>query len=148
MGARLTPTEVAARLEEAFATLRLVPDDDLRHLARQKPRATWPGYVRTVQEAYGYNGDPQRRYGPKERESWDRKPDATPEQIGRMNEALSWLVWLSERDRKIVAGKALGVSFRWLRKELAADHHNQIKLWYLGALCYVAGRLDGGNLEN
>ena len=136
----MTPNEVAIRFEEAFTVLRLIPDSDLRYLARQEPQAAWPQYVRNVAEAGGYLGDPWGLYSPEQRSKWGVMERASPEQIGRMNETLGWLAWLTDRERKIVVGKAIGMSFRKLRR-VVGHSHEQIRKWYIVALCLVANRL-------
>lgn len=62
--------------------------------------------------------------------------------IGRMEEALNWLIWLEPRDRKIVWLRASGV--RWknvcgtVGLARAACHEH-----WLYALCLIAIRLSG-----
>ncbi|MBF0286010.1 MAG: helix-turn-helix domain-containing protein [Magnetococcales bacterium] len=72
---------VASRLEEAAATLRLLPGDSPRGYV-----SFWPDVVHAKKDAYGCNDPDPPRLLP------------SPAEITRMDEALEWLQWL-ERDQ-------------------------------------------------
>jgi hypothetical protein len=71
-----------------------------------------------------------------------RRPPPAPDAISRMEETLSWLVWLEPMDRKIVWRRANGE--RWkavcglvgLTRSAAHQH-------WMFALCVIALRLNG-----
>lgn len=70
---------IAARLREAWDTLRRLPSQDVPTL-----RSTWPQAVQDVADAYGYT-PPTARLSP-----------ASPRAIDRMNETFTWFKFLED----------------------------------------------------
>ena len=56
--------------------------------------------VHRVEDAYGWTAERLRPARP------------TPAQITRMDEAIGWLLWLAEDERKVVWARATGMSWR------------------------------------
>lgn len=91
---------VKGRLEEAAETLRAMALS-----GRDRPTrlgARWPDVVRQSCEAYGYG------------EVQVRPPAPAPASISRADEAVTWLLWLSDAERKISWARASGVTWRRL----------------------------------
>ncbi|HXV24173.1 MAG TPA: DUF6362 family protein [Alphaproteobacteria bacterium] len=96
--------EAAPDLENTKARL-IEAADALRRLNMLgiKPgglRAQWPDVVHRAEEAYGWTAERMR------------PPRPSPAQITRMDEALGWLLWLDDDQRKIVWARCMGLSWR------------------------------------
>lgn len=104
-----TAEEVRGRLQEAADTLLRLPMP--LHGRPGKFRCQMPEVVRSYWEAYGYN------------ETRTRFARPTAKEIQRMDEALTWLLWLPEkRDRQMVFLVAIGFSLRKIANALDASH--------------------------
>ena len=95
---------VQERLVEAWAFLTRLPDREAGWLRVQ---ATWPDVRR--HHAFG-------DYGDMDVDARPRLPGLSSGEVGRMEEALSWLQHVPERDRKLV-GLALAQLQRIARPE-------------------------------
>lgn len=91
--------EIAERLREAAQTLRRLRGHGLKP---QALRTHWPAVVRSSADAYGYY------------DNVTREPTPSSEQVKRMDEAIGWLLWLEDDERKIVWGRACGIPWRAL----------------------------------
>ena len=89
--------ETKARMSEAADALRRLCMNGLKPSGL---RAQWPDIVHRVEEAYGWTAERMRPARP------------TPAQITRMDEAIGWLLWLEEDERKVVWARATGMSWR------------------------------------
>jgi hypothetical protein len=89
--------ETKARMTEAADALRRL---SMHVLKPSGLRAQWPDIVHRVEEAYGWSAERTRPARP------------TPAQITRMDEAIGWLLWLKEDERKVVWARATGMSWR------------------------------------
>lgn len=133
------PQDVAERLREAAATLQRLP----------MPKNGRPGECRSIMpepltDFWGmWNGLTAQEREERRRDFNRTRIPATAEQIRRMDEALNWLMWLSERDRKAVMAKAGGASYR---KISYFDHRNREHLRQVWARSceIIAGRLNDG----
>jgi len=111
--------EIEDRLREAFRTLARLPDREGRWLA--PPRSGMPEPA----------PDPwtDRRERPRL-----HRPRPTPEEIDRMDEALSWLLALRDgRCRGIVMARAAGASWRSVSVKYGIDRR-RAKDIYINAL--------------
>ncbi|MEE8124139.1 MAG: DUF6362 family protein [Alphaproteobacteria bacterium] len=113
MDAKLwTAEEVRMRLEEAAETLKA-----LRLSLRDVPsrRVTrWPDVVNDAVEAYGYGQAHVRPAAP------------SPAKISRADEAVQWLFWLSDEQRKIVWARACRITWRRL-EDLDGRSHSALR---------------------
>lgn len=89
--------DTKARMAEAADALRRL---SMHGLKPSGLRSQWPDIVHRVEEAYGWTGERMRPARP------------TPAQITRMDEAIGWLLWLDEDERKVVWARAMGLSWR------------------------------------
>lgn len=122
-----TPSLVEARLSEAAAVLKRLPER-----RRQDYFNTWPEYLPEFADLVGQEPKPMRV-----------RP--SPAAIGRMEETLGWTVGLDPIDGKIVWLRAHGERWKticWtvgLHRTAAHEH-------WLYALCVIAFRLNGRRL--
>lgn len=122
--------DVERRLVAAASTLRRLPMPKHGRPAGFKSAAI--DVVRSTVEAYGYE------------EARVRPPAPSPEDITRMDEALSWLLWLDAETRRIVFARSLG--FSW-RRVAAMDLQGRcgktlLKVFRTGIM-RIADRLNG-----
>ncbi len=89
--------DTKARLMEAADALKRL---SMRGIKPGGVRAQWPDIVHRVEEAYGWTAERLRPAIP------------SPAQITRMDEAIGWLLWLGEEERKIVWARSMGLSWR------------------------------------
>ncbi len=91
---------VKTRLEEAAETLRAMTLN-----CRDRPARVasgWPDVVRQSCEAYGYS------------EVRVRPPAPPPARISRADEAVTWLLWLTDAERRVSWARASGITWRRL----------------------------------
>lgn len=98
---------VEARLVEAWGYLLRMPD---REGAWQRLRANWPDVRR-----HNHFGD----YGDMDPDARPRPPGLRTAEVDRMEEALGWVEWVGERDRRLI-GVVLGQLQRVDRPEWEA----------------------------
>lgn len=125
---------VAERVEEAWDTLRRLPDRERDQLTKGERGQTWPTMIRTAAEHAAWKPMKMRR------------PPPTPAQITRMHEVLDWLtalakqqrdfcraVWLccAERKKPADAAKLLGV------------HRETARIWRDNGLDRIAQHCGG-----
>lgn len=119
---------VRAWIAEAMATLRI-----LAITSRDRPadmRAVYPDVVREAVEAYGWGDAVVRRL-------------PTAAEIARLDVVLPWLFWLDDpRDRKIVAGVAMGLCLRTVGKA-AGVSHTTARTWERRAVAAISAHLNG-----
>ncbi len=120
-----TVATIEARIVEAVDTLKRVPAPDI-----QRAVTRWPEFVRAANEAYGYT--PMRV----------RRSPAAPDAITRLDETLEWLRWLPPAAQRIAWSRASGLSWRRIAA-FVGKAPNTCRAWYLAALHYLAGRLNG-----
>lgn len=118
-----TPSLVEARLSEAAAVLKRLPEP-----RRQGYFNTWPDYFYEFADLVGQEPQPMRLV-------------PSPAAISRMEETLAWTVGLDPTDGKIVWLRAHGERWKticWtvgLHRSAAHEH-------WLYALCVIACRLN------
>ncbi len=91
---------VKTRLEEAAETLRAMTLNCRDRPARMA--SGWPDVVRQSCEAYGYD------------EVRVRPPAPPPARISRADEAVIWLLWLTDAERRVSWARASGITWRRL----------------------------------
>jgi hypothetical protein len=114
---------VAARLEEAVDVLARLPDEQMRGLYD-----LWPKLV----------GEPCRPIRP---------AAAAPEAIDRMDEALSWLMWLDPEERRLVWLRAEGLPWKRITPRLGIGRTTAWQRWTT-ALLKIAVRLNTAAEQN
>jgi hypothetical protein len=142
--------DVTDRLEQAFKTLRNMPDKERRFLSA---RSNWPDYVRKYYEGgIDYKSVPKIRLVP------------SAEDITKMDEALEWLRWITKcrhRDTatlgRIVWARAEGFSWReisWMCTPERDRKHNRKTIshvtcvgWYKIGIVYITDRLNRTNAK-
>jgi hypothetical protein len=94
-------------------------------------RAGWPDVLHDAREAYGY--DPARRR--------PLRPNAR--QLEQACRVVGWILWVErERDRRVVAGRLCGLTWRRLAEfDGRSQEHLRQKVWPR-ALAGIAARLD------
>ncbi len=99
---------VRARLAEAMAVLRRLPDDAASRPSSQLAR--WPDIVHDLAEAYGYG-----RTRPVDR--------PTAAEIGRLDQTLPWLFLISSGQQRLaVIGVAMGLNLRVIARTFGCSH--------------------------
>lgn len=78
--------EIASRIEEAWDTLRRMPDRDRAFLRTVGQK--WPEMIHSADEHAGWKKRPTRR------------PPPTARQIDRMDEVLDWMLKLAHQETK------------------------------------------------
>lgn len=86
----VTFSDVEERLVEAWGFLMRMPD---RERGWQRLKACWPDMRR-----HNHFGD----YGDMDADAVPKKPGLRTAEVDRMEEALGWIEWVKERDRKLV----------------------------------------------
>jgi hypothetical protein len=94
--------DVEERLIEAYGFLQRMPDPDARHL-RVKTMSIW----QQVSITAGMNQVEIAEYRLYRAGDPPRMPGLLVSEVGRMEEALGWLMWLKPETRRIVA-RAIG----------------------------------------
>ena len=129
----MTPSEIEDRFEEAALTLRRLPNPPGSG-ARGHGRS-WPEYVHDAKHAYGYE-QATMRVIPNARE------------IGRMEEALEWIMLVGQRspatapdDRRIVWMRADGYRWRQICREIGVSRSTAHRRW-VAALLTISNHLN------
>jgi len=121
--AEWTAEQVAQRFEECVSTLRKIPGE--RSL----------GYV-----SYW----PDIKLEPRELARQEARPvrlNATPDQITRMEETLSWVTWINHGERNLVWLRAYRTPWRAISRETGFPRTSAQRYWQ-GALLKIAERLE------
>lgn len=120
-----TPSLIEERFVEAADVMKRLPDVRVPGHFN-----TWPKMLLEFADLIGQEAPRLRR------------PPPGPDAISRMEEALSWLVWLEPVDRKIVWLRASGERWKSIcwKVGLARTAANQRWLY---SLCVVAWKLSG-----
>jgi hypothetical protein len=108
---------VVRRLEEAVDVLARLPDEQVRGLYD-----LWPKLV----------GEPCRHARP---------AAAAPEAIGRMDEALGWLMWLEPEERQLLWLRAEGLPWKWITRRFGIGRTTAWQRW-TAALLKIVVRLN------
>jgi hypothetical protein len=114
---------VARRLEEAADVLSRLPEERTREFYD-----LWPRLM----------GSPSR---------YARLAATAPEAIDRMDEALSWLMWLEAEERRLVWLRADGMSWKWVTRKLGIGRTTAWQRWTI-ALLKIATRLNAAAEQN
>ena len=118
-----TIDRVAERFEECVATLRRLP-------------AAYHGGYRSVWPQIVYTRIEQSRQSP-----GPLRMAALPDEITRMEETCRWVLWIEERERRLVWLRAYGAPWRAIEHETGIPRSTAHRLWS-GALAEVARRLE------
>ncbi|MCH8092939.1 MAG: hypothetical protein IIC57_11415, partial [Proteobacteria bacterium] len=119
--------EVRFRLEEAAETLK-AQSLSIRDMPSGRVTA-WPDVVHDAIVAYGYAPVRMRPAAP------------TPAKISRADEAVQWLFWLSDRERKIVWARACRISWRRLAA-IDGRSHPTLRKIFAGGLDAILRNLN------
>jgi len=131
------PQDVASRLREAAQTLQHLPMP--KHGRPGTYRSTMPEPVVSFWEMWGGLTAAEREE--RRREFNYVRETPTPDQIARMDEALDWLLWINERDRKVVMAKAGGNPYRKISFFDGRSREYLRQIWHEGC-DFIAGRLN------
>ena len=118
---RLTPEQVAERFEECVSTLDKLPSE-----CRLGYTQYWPPI----------------RYDPNELAQQSPSPirlKATPDQITRMEETLTWVHWVNHGERNLLWLRAYGVSWRGIARRTGFPKSSAQRYWRM-ALEKIARR--------
>lgn len=121
---RWTASMVEERFEEAAFTLRRLPDTRVPGYFN-----TWPQVVRSAYEAFGWERARMPRIAP------------SPAAIGRMEETITWLMWLERDDALIVWLRAEGVRWKPICCRVGLTRQTAWQRW-VAALVTIANRLS------
>lgn len=119
--------EVRFRLEEAAETLK-AQSLSIRDMPSSRVTA-WPDVVHDAIVAYGYAPVRMRPAAP------------TPAKISRADEAVQWLFWLSDRERKIVWARACRIPWRRLAA-MDGRSHTTLRKIFAGGLDVILRNLN------
>ena len=114
---------VAEHFEEAFRTLRQLPPVTVQGYFN-----TWPEVVRTSQEIAAMEPQPLKV-----------RPSAGA--IDRLEQTFDWMLWLDERERRLVCSRAAKVPWKLISSALGCDRSTAWRHWQI-ALTRIAGRLN------
>jgi hypothetical protein len=112
--------EMAERVEEAWDTLRRMPDKERNLLLRGERGQTWPLIIHSAAEHAAWKPVKIRR------------PPATARQIDRMEQVMDWLLGLSKQERDFA--KAVWLCCAMRRKpaeaaKLLGCHRDTARVW-------------------
>ncbi len=124
---KLSFTEAIAlieiRLREAVKMLERCSLE--RHDIPDKMRSAWPDVVRQMEDAYGYEGDPDHPQIPKDTDKQRRRREdainravLSPAELDSMDGALQLLWWVPNGSRSLVGARVAGATWRALAIEL------------------------------
>ena len=129
------------RLREAASTLQCFPLS--RHDKPDGHGSYWPRVVRSIRDAYGYDGDPKHPDIPKDTDEQKRRREERLNRrvtaiqrgrISRMKEALDWMRWLTGDEYRLVWGRAEGISWEQLRDQRSIRTLQRVRDNALGAI--------------
>ena len=124
--AQWTATDVATRFEEAVYTLRKLPSVRVRGYF-----SVWPEVACLPQELLMQEVQPMRL-------------TATPAAITRLEQALSWLHWLTVEERKLIWKRAARVRWRVICWEMGCTRLTASRKW-TGACMKIATHLNNSS---
>ena len=125
-GPRWTPTVIAERLVEAADVLDRLPEPRMRGFYSLLP---------LLPDATAGDGARTRPAAP------------APEAIDRMDEALRWLCWLDDEERRLVWLRAEGLPWKRITHRLAIGRTTAWQRWTT-ALLKIAVRLNAAAEQN
>ena len=114
--------QVAQRFEECITILRRLPGGHKLGYAN-----CWPKIIFSARELAGQEPEPIRL-------------SATPDQVTRMDETLSWLGWINQAERRLIWLRADRIPWRVVSLETGFPR-SSAQRYYIGALMKVAKRL-------
>jgi Domain of unknown function (DUF6362) len=118
-----TAEQVAQRFEECVITLRRLPGE------RSLGYVTyWPDITLEPREL--------ARQAPK-----PIRLSATPDQVTRMEETLSWIIWVNHGERNLIWLRAYRTPWRAISRETGFPRTSAQRYWQ-GALIKIAQRLE------
>ncbi len=110
---------IEIRLREAVKMLERCSLE--RHDIPDKVRSAWPDVVRQMEDAYGYEGDPDHPDIPKDTEKQRRRREAainravpSPAELDRMDGALQLLWFVPNGSRGLVGARVAGATWNAL----------------------------------
>lgn len=127
MGGLSEIDEIVARLKEAVRTLRALRVSKIRPAGF---KAAWPDVVRQAFEAFNPDEVERTRLA---------RTVPGPAQISRMDEAISWLVPLSEHQRVLVFARVSGAGWRALERRFGKVER-RLRDDYIDALVAISAR--------
>lgn len=128
-----TAEAVMERLKDAAETLRKLPNGGGRS-------SSWPEVVRSFWEVWNSLDEEGRKQLEKERSEARSRPSG--EKIDDMDEALTWLLWLDPRQRRVLWASATGVGAGKLARQMRVNRET-IRRWKRQGLHQIVGRLNG-----
>ena len=128
--ANWTAEQVAQRFEECVATLRKLPGEPSLGYA-----SYWPEIKLEPRELARQEANPVRL-------------NATPDQITRMEETLSWITWVNHGERNLVWLRAYRTPWRVISRETGFPRTSAQRYWR-GALTKISVKLtQSDTLQN
>jgi hypothetical protein len=124
-----TPSLIEERFIEAADVMKRLPDIRVPGYFN-----TWPRALREFGDLIGQ--EPQKL----------RRPPPSPDAISRMDETLSWLVWLEPSDRKLIWLRANGERWKVVCWKLGLARSAAHQRWLYG-LCVIALRLNNRKIS-
>ncbi len=124
-----TPQLVTDYAEESISTLRKMPAVTVKGYFR-----SLPGVIHTPDELMQMESRPIRL-------------KATPDEISRLEQVLSWMPWLTRRERKLFWQRAARVPWKIICQELGCTH---VTGWrkHMEVLNKISSRLNQTNIGN
>ena len=116
---------IEMRLKEAVKMLERCRLE--RHDIPDKVRSAWPDVVRQMEDAYGYEGDPDHPKIPKDTEKQRQRREAainravpSPAELDRMDGALQLLWLVPNGSRGLVGARVAGATWKVLSIKMGA----------------------------
>ena len=131
------------RLREAAETIKKLPLS--RHDLPDRVKSGWPSYARAMEDAYGYEGDPEHPLVPKDTDEQRRRRNERLNQrvyaievarITRMLEVLEWVLCLEPDEKKIVWRRAAGHSWDDIKDHRSIRTLQRVRDRALGAILF------------
>ncbi|MEE8607194.1 MAG: DUF6362 family protein [Nitrospiraceae bacterium] len=129
------------RLREAARTIKLLRL--ARHDIPDSVKSAWPNYARAIEDAYGYEGDPEHPLIPKDTDEQRRRREdrlnrrvfaMQASRIQRMLEVLGWMLWLEPDEKQITWRRAEGDSWADIKDHRSIRTLQRIRDRALGAI--------------
>ena len=129
------------RLREAAETIKKLPLS--RHDLPDRVKSGWPSYARAIEDAYGYEGDPEHSLVPKDTDEQRRRRNDQLNQrvyaievarITRMLEVLVWTLWLEPDEKRITWRRAAGDSWADIKDHRSIRTLQRVRDRALGAI--------------